>query len=67
MKTRSQTNEYTVDIDFDAASAAWKTNKILQGNGSYTYRCMAIVKSGEPCCQTRYQTNEYCRRHLYKK
>ena len=48
MKTRSQTkhpnvNEkqqlYEVNIDFDAASEAWRTNKKSVGNGFYKYIC----------------------------
>jgi len=43
MQTRSQTRYekkeiYTVDIDFDAASAAWKQNKRSTGNGCYVYK-----------------------------
>jgi hypothetical protein len=45
MQTRSQTHHVTfldehfpIDIDFDAASAAWKQNKISIGNGSYIYK-----------------------------
>jgi len=48
MQTRSKTHHVTftdqsfskrsVDIDFDAASAAWKQNKISIGNGSYVYK-----------------------------
>lgn len=42
MKTRSQTKYenseiYQVNIDFDAASQAWKSNKKSIGNGSYRY------------------------------
>jgi hypothetical protein len=29
---------YLVEIDFDAASAAWKANKVSIGNGEYKYR-----------------------------
>jgi hypothetical protein len=35
-------------IDFDAASTAWKENKIRRG-ASYVYRCMALSRSGERC------------------
>jgi len=43
MQTRSQTRYekkevYTVDIDFDAASVAWKQNKRSTGNGCYVYK-----------------------------
>jgi hypothetical protein len=39
---------YEVDIDFDAASAAWAANKIRRG-ASYAYRCTAIRKNGKQC------------------
>lgn len=44
MKTISQTRRennpiYEVNIDFDAASEAWKANKCYIGNGSYRYVC----------------------------
>jgi hypothetical protein len=41
---------YEVDIDFDAASAAWTANKIRRG-ASYAYRCTAIRKNGKQCTQ----------------
>ena len=42
MNTRSQQNYenealYEVNIDFDGASEAWKSNKKYIGNGSYKY------------------------------
>jgi hypothetical protein len=41
---------YEVNIDFDAASAAWTANKIRRG-ASYAYRCTAIRKNGKQCTQ----------------
>jgi hypothetical protein len=35
---KSQEPLYLVEIDFDAASAAWKANKISIGNGEYKYK-----------------------------
>ena len=61
MQTRSQTT--TVQIDFDEASAAWKANKIPKGNGTYTYRCSAILRSGGPCTQPAQCHKETCKRH----
>ena len=66
MITRSQSKQpplYSVEIDFDEASAAWKSNKISQGNGTYTYCCIAISKTGKKCCQKIYKTTDYCARH----
>ena len=34
----SYTNTYEVNIDFDGASKAWKSNKISLGNGVYRYK-----------------------------
>jgi hypothetical protein len=42
---------YDVEIDFDAASAAWTANKIRRG-ASYAYRCTAIRKTGKQCTQS---------------
>lgn len=50
IRTRSQTraidmynsikqkNAYSVDIDFDGASRAWRKNKVSIGNGCYEYK-----------------------------
>ena len=73
MQTRSQTRlsvghmpMYTVEIDFDGASEAWKANKIPKGNGTYAYRCTKTLKTGENCSQKCCGTNDYCKRHLQK-
>ena len=57
MKTRSQTMYeksalYTVDIDFDNASKAWRQNKKQDGQGQFKYVCAAV------------KTNEYWSTHL---
>jgi len=67
MQTRSGTKyemnaKYSVEIDFDMASEAWKMNKLSQGNGTYRYCCMAIQPT--KCCRKIVSPNEYCRRHL---
>jgi hypothetical protein len=72
MQTRSQTlkqmhqisYQYVVNIDFDAASEAWKSNKISKGNGTYTYKCQAMKRDGCPCSQGVSGWSDYCRRHL---
>jgi hypothetical protein len=68
MKTRSQTRQqsYIVEIDFDGASEAWKANKVSTGNGTYTYRCSAVLRNGEKCSQKSCGNNDYCKRHLQK-
>jgi hypothetical protein len=65
-KTRSETNYenaaiYEVNIDFDAASQAWKYNKKLIGNGSYRYLCCKIKKT---CNLTCVPGENYCNWHL---
>ena len=48
-RSKSQQNLYTVDIDFDEASKAWRENKKSIGNGSYKYICDSITKNGNKC------------------
>lgn len=69
MKTRSQTNAlktplYEVKIDFDAASAAWKSNKKSIGNGSYKYVCCETTKKGSPCNNKCLPFEDYCKTHI---
>jgi hypothetical protein len=33
-----QSEEYMIQIDFDAASRAWRENKISVGNGCFVYK-----------------------------
>ena len=79
MNTRSQTKYdkaalYEVDLDFDAASEAWKQNKISIGNGQYKYkpivtRCTATLKpkidsNSEKQCRRNCMLNSaYCTQH----
>jgi hypothetical protein len=69
MKTRSQTKYensslYIVNIDFDQASEAWKSNKRSTGNGSYKYVCSKKNKNNS-CCLTKCLPGEiYCKTHL---
>jgi hypothetical protein len=54
---------FEVDIDFDAASEAWRANKKSIGNGSYKYICTAICKSGKPCSRKPIEDDEFCKIH----
>lgn len=59
MKTISQTRRennpiYEVNIDFDAASEAWKANKRSIGNGSYRYVCCKKVVKFNPIHKCSY-------------
>lgn len=69
MKTRSETKYensalYEVNIDFDAASEAWKANKISIGNGSYRYVCCKRGKNNNKCISKCSPGEDYCRVHL---
>lgn len=71
MKTRSQTRQekqqlYEVNIDFDAASAAWRSNKKSIGNGQYKYICTyskSANKNGVVCGKSCYKELSYCWQH----
>ena len=76
MQTRSQTKTrsqlelhkplYTVDIDFDGASEAWKKNKRSRGNGTYIYICGQTTKTGTTCNKVRANGCDYCNIHSKK-
>jgi hypothetical protein len=69
MQTRSQHEQiplYSVDIDFDGASEAWRANKKLLPNCCYQYICGQMTISGNKCCRKPYRDNERCSLH-YKK
>ena len=65
MKTRSQTKQviYDVNIDFDEASTAWKSNKKSSGNGCYTYVCCYISKTGKKCNKKPLLSCDFCKTH----
>jgi hypothetical protein len=68
MKTRNQTKYeqsalFEVDIDFDYASEAWKSNKISIGNGSYKYVCKNTGITGKSCTRKCLAGEEYCSTH----
>ena len=63
MKTRSQTIYeksalYTVDIDFDNASKAWRQNKKQEGQGQFKYVCAAVKKDGSMCNKNPCKTHQ---------
>ncbi len=53
---------YEVNIDFDDASAKWRSNKKSVGNGCYKYICPA-EKNGIKCGKKCYKELEYCWQH----
>ena len=66
MQTRSQTKSalYIVNIDFNAASEAWKANKQSIGNGCYKYICCKKGKNNNSCISKCMPGEDYCRTHL---
>jgi hypothetical protein len=74
MQTRSQTRSqqstnsalFQVDIDFDGASEAWKSNKKSTGNGCYKYVCQQITKYGTCCKRESLANSEFCKMHNKK-
>ncbi len=67
MKSRSKTNNekqqlYEVNIDFDAASTAWRSNKKSVANGCYKYIC-PVEKNGVKCGKVCYKCLDYCWSH----
>jgi hypothetical protein len=74
MQTRSQTRSqqvlnsalFKVDIDFDGASEAWKSNKKSTGNGCYKYVCQKKTKSGTCCKRESLANSEFCKMHTKK-
>ena len=65
MLTRSKAIASLLDIiiDFDEASAAWKSNKKSNGNGTYSYICTQYTKTGKPCCRKPLIYSDYCKIH----
>lgn len=55
---------YEVNIDFDEASEAWKSNKRSIGNGSYKYVCCKRGKNNNMCLAKCLPGEDYCKTHL---
>lgn len=75
MNTRSQTKKmnlnvnkvlYTVEINFDEASEAWRSNKKCIGNGHYKYICIQKTKSGNQCKRESLKFCDHCKIHSPK-
>jgi hypothetical protein len=65
MNTRSKTNQLLikVDIDFDEASSAWRSNKKPVKNGCFKYLCCQKTLSGNPCKRESQINGNYCKQH----
>jgi hypothetical protein len=57
---------YEVNIDFDEASRAWRSNKKSMGNGQYKYVCVS-EKNGMNCGKVCYKDLSYCWPHRNQK
>jgi hypothetical protein len=57
---------YEVNIDFDEASRAWRSNKKSIGNGQYKYVCVS-EKNGMNCGKVCYKDLSCCWQHRNQK
>jgi hypothetical protein len=57
---------YEVNIDFDEASRAWRSNKKSMGNGQYKYVCIS-EKVGIKCGKVCYKDLSCCWQHRNQK
>jgi hypothetical protein len=66
MNTRSQSRSalYSVDIDFDEASEAWRANKKPLANGMFKYICGCPTKSGSKCMRPPKTGHQFCATHI---
>lgn len=58
--------EYTVDIDFDEASQAWRENKRQTPNGTFVYRCN-YVHANKKCINRCMGNMDVCYIHRNKR
>jgi hypothetical protein len=57
--------EYEVNIDFDGASTAWRSNKQTVGNGSFKYICQAKTKQNNNCKKRPMRDSCFCNIHQH--
>ena len=67
--TKNKIKQYDVDIDFDAASIAWRENKKELKNGMFSYKkskqnCFHICENGKKCRKKSIINSEYCDLHF---
>ena len=65
MKTRSQSREFEVNIDFDEASKLWNSNKKRLNNGCYEYVCGKQLENGL-FCKRKLKNSQFCWVHKPK-
>ncbi len=59
-------SEYIVDIDFNEASALWRSNKKHIGNGTFKYVCSAMTKKNKRCSNKPMKNSNFCYCHINK-
>ena len=55
-------SEFTAAF-FDESSTAWRANKIVKPNATYSYRCRSVLKSGNACTLAATTLEQTCKRH----
>jgi hypothetical protein len=58
---------YNVEINFDEAIEAWRSNKKCIGNGHYKYICCQKTKTGNQCKRESLKFYDHCKIHSPKK
>lgn len=62
-KENKKNDLYKVEINFDEASEAWRSNKKCIGNGHYKYICIQKTKSGNQCKRESLKFCDNCKIH----
>jgi hypothetical protein len=57
-------DKFTVEIDFDKASEAWRDNKFIISCRNYVYIC-PLVKDNKKCGRQPFNGRHYCLVHNY--
>ncbi len=55
--------ETVAEIDFDAASATWRSNKRAIGGGWFAYICGHIHSTGKRCHYVCLKNLDVCKKH----
>ena len=58
---------FSVEINFDEASDAWRMNKVPIDNGNFKYVCGALTKRGARCKNSPGCKRMNGRCHIHKK
>ena len=55
---------YSVDIDFDEASRAWRANKKKNKDGSFSYICGATCSNGKACTKVNCKNVKHAKQKM---